>query len=277
MIPNLPTTYVEHVVTPHGLGDVDDPNAAGEFGSMVGGFGVRVSLRYGAGGDHGTIIDQARARVFGSAGLVGPVSWLMETVEGSSYEAACAHDADAVLTALCDGNGHELPPAVRRGADFAVKALRRALGIAVHGMPAQLDGGVLVCRCIGVGDRTIRKAIREGARDPETIGRVTGACTGCRSCRPDLMALIDEETRGPLPPPDEALHPVARICLATAGPVLRALGLPLEAAVVEEGAVFIRLGAPREDACLSPAGAVAVTRQLLRDTVADGVRVDVMA
>lgn len=276
MIPDLPTTYVEHVVTPHGFGDVDHPNAAGEFGSMVGGFGVRVSLRYGSDGSSRTVIDQARARVFGSAGLVGPVSWLMDAVEGSTYERACQHDADEVLKALCDGNGHELPPAVHRGADFAVKALRRALGIAVHGQPADLERGILVCRCIGVGDRAIRAAIRGGARDPESLGEATGACTGCRSCRPDLMALIDEETREALPAPDEALHPVARICLATAGPVLRALGLPLEAAVVAEDAIGIRLGAPRPDACLSPPGAVALTRQLLRDTVAEDVRVELL-
>ena len=211
------------------------------------------------------------------AGLLGPASWLMDAIEGSAYEDACEHDADSVLTALCDANGHHLPPAVHRGADFAVKALRRALGIAVHGVPADIDGGILVCRCIGVGDRAIREAIRAGARDPESIGEATGACTGCRSCRPDLMALIDEETRGSLPAPDEALHPAARICMATAGPVLRALGLPLEAAVVEEGAVCIRLGAPRPDCCVSPPGAVAIARQLLRDTVAEDVRVELMA
>ncbi len=276
MIPELPRTYVEHVVTPHGLGDVDEPNAAGEIGSMVGGFGVRVSLRYGSDGSNGAVIEQARARVFGSAGLLAPVSWLMEAVEGQNYEAACEHDPAAVVHALCEGNGHELPPAVERGADFAVKALRRALGIAVHGMPADIDAGILVCRCIGVGDRAIRRAIRDGARDPESIGAATGACTGCRSCRPDLMALIDEETRGTLPEPDEALHPAARICLATAGPVLRALGLPLEAAVVEEGAVCIRLGTPRPDCCVSPPGAVAIARQLLRDTVAEDVRVELI-
>jgi bacterioferritin-associated ferredoxin len=222
------------------------------------------------------VIRQARARIFGSAGLVGPVSWLMQTIEGRPYEEACEHDPDEVLGALAEGNGHAFPPAVQRGADFAVKALRRALGIAVHGMPADIDSGILVCRCIGVGDRAIRAAIRAGARDPESIGEATGACTGCRSCRPDLMALIDEETRESLPLPDEALHPAARICMATAGPVLRALGLPLEAAVVEEGAVRIRLGTPRADCCISPPGAVAVARQLLRDTVAEDTRVELL-
>ena len=276
MIPNLPPTYVAHVVTPHPFGDVEEPHAAGEFGSMVGGFGVRVSLTYGSDGGTGTVIQKARARVFGSAGLVGPTSWLMASIEGTPYEEACNHDAGEILGALAEGNGHAFPPAVQRGAEFAVKALRRALGIAVHGMPADIEGGILVCRCIGVGDRAIRAAIRAGARDPEAIGAATGACTGCRSCRPDLMALIDEETRGSLPTPDEALHPAARICMATAGPVLRALGLPLEAAVVEEGAVRIRLGTPREDCCVSPPGAVAIARQLLRDSVTEDVRVELL-
>lgn len=277
MIPHLPDTYVRHVVAPRGLGDVDEPHAAGEFGSMVGGFGVRISLAYGTDENDGTVIRDARARVFGSAGLLGPASWMMDALRGATYESACAHEPERVLDALCDGNGHTLPPAVVRGAEFTVKALRRALGIAVHGMPADLETGILVCRCIGVGDRVIRDAIRGGARTPEAIGDETGACTGCRSCRPDLMALIDEEIRERPPAPDEALHPAARIGLATAGPVLRGLGLPLEAAVVEDGAVRIRLGDPRPDACISPPGAVAITRRILRDTVAEDVRVELMA
>ncbi len=288
MIPDLPKTYVDHVVDPRGLGDVEEPNAAGEVGSMVGGFGVRISLAYGAADDKGAVIERARGRIFGNAGLLGPVAWLTQAVEGQTYDEACGHDADSIMRALCEGNGHTLPPSVERGAEFAVKALRRALGIAVNGTPADIDSGILVCRCIGVGDRTIRRAIRAGALDPEAIGEATGACTGCRSCRPDLLALIDEELRAQLPVPDEALHPVARICMAAAGPVLRGLGLPLDGASVEEGLidqgyqqgavaeagiVRIRLGAPEPGACVSPQGAVAITRQLLRDTVAEAIHV----
>ena len=276
MLPELSPTYVRHVVAPHGLGDVEAPHAAGEFGSMIGGFGVRVSLRYDADGSRGTVIREARARVFGSAGLIGPASWLMEALQGATYEDASGHDAERLLHALTEGGAHAVPPAVHRGAEFAVKALRRALGIAVHGQPADLEAGILVCRCIGVGDRAIRAAIHQGATTPEQIGNASGACTGCRSCRPDLMALLDEETRAPLPAPDEALHPVARICLAAGGRVLRGLGLPLEAAVVEEGTVRLRFGAPRKDACIAPPGAVAVARQVLRDTVSEDVRVEAL-
>lgn len=274
MIPDLPKTYVDHVVDPRGLGDVVEPNAAGEFGSMVGGFGVRISLAYGTAKDKSAIIAKARGRIFGSAGLVGPVAWLTQAVEGQGYEEACKHNAASVMSALCEGNGHHLPAAVERGAEFAVKALRRALGIAVHGTPADMDAGILVCRCIGVGDRTIRRAIRAGAEDPEAIGEATGACRGCRSCRPDLLALLDEELRSTLPVPDAALPSAARICLATAGPVLRGLGLPLEAVTADGTTVRIRLGTPRADACVSPRGAVAIARQLLRDSVADSIEVE---
>ncbi|MDA1195233.1 MAG: (2Fe-2S)-binding protein [Planctomycetota bacterium] len=274
MIPDLPSTYVEHLVTPHGMGDVSEPHAAGEFGSMVGGIGVRISLAYGSGTNNGALIREARGRVVGSAGPLAPVSWLTREVEGRTYEAACGHSAEGILHALGGDKAASFPPAVKRGAEFAVKALRRALGIAVHGVPANLDGGLLVCRCIGVGDRTIRRAIRAGALDPEAIGRATGACTGCRSCRPDLMALLDDETRERLPPPSDAEHPVARVCMATAGPILRGLGLPLAGASVQGGVVVIRLSPPRADACLSPRGAIAVVRQLLRDVVAEDVRVE---
>jgi hypothetical protein len=89
-----------------------------------------------------------------------------------------------------------------------------------------------------------------------------------------VLALIDEETRDVAQPPDPSLHPAARITLARVGPVLRGLGLPLESARVLGTAVRIRLGAPHAAASISPIGAVAVTRHILREIVADRVHVE---
>lgn len=272
-LPELPRTYIEHVVSPHGMGDLCEPNAAGEVGSMVGGLGVRVSIRYSCTQDNGARIEDACGRAFGGHAAIAPLSWLLTRLRGCMWEQACRLTHKDVLQALSEGDG-QLPEAVTRSAEFAVRAMRRALGIADHGMPANLQGdGMLVCRCIGVGDRRIRQAIDAGAQDTDAIGESCGAGTGCGSCRPDLLTLLDEQRGVPVVPPDEALHPVARIAHARAGPLLRALGLPLLDVWIQEDIVHIRTGEPLPGALLTVRSAPAVVRQVLRETVCDEIRV----
>ena len=276
MIPNLPSTYVDHLVSPRFVGDVEEPHGAGEIGSMVGGLGVRVSLAFEDGGNGEALIERIAGRVFGSVAPLAPVSWLAGHLHGTLREEALAVTADDICLALCDGhalNG-QLPDRVKLGAEFAVRALHRALGASDSGPPADPTGpGILVCRCLGVGDLEIRRAVRAGARTPEAIGEACRACTGCRSCRPDLLALVDEETVAALPPPTTDLHPIERITLARAGATLRALGVDLEGAVLAGDAVQIRLGPPGPDAATSPIGAVALTRHILREAAWEDARV----
>lgn len=64
----------------------------------------------------------------------------------------------------------------------------------------------IVCQCERVRERTIVKAIRAGASDPEAIGRSCGAATRCGGCLPTVIELIDAHgpvpvTTSPCPPP----------------------------------------------------------------------------
>jgi bacterioferritin-associated ferredoxin/NifU-like protein involved in Fe-S cluster formation len=277
VIPTLPRTYVDHLVAPRRVGDLREPHAAGEVGSMVGGQGVRLTLSFRSSGRGRAVIAETAARAFGSAALVAPASLLADRVVGMSPEEASQVSAVQVSQSLADGgsNGAVLPPRVTKSAEFVVEALHRALGSSSGGGPSDPTGaGILVCRCLGVGDRRIREAVRAGARDPEALGEACRASTGCRSCRPDLLVLIDEETRPPDPPPPGDLHPVARIALAHARPHLRALGVPLLEVRVDGDVVRLRLGTPDPRPSISPIGALAVTRHLLRETVWDHIRVE---
>ncbi|MBU2572254.1 MAG: (2Fe-2S)-binding protein [Gammaproteobacteria bacterium] len=49
----------------------------------------------------------------------------------------------------------------------------------------------VLCVCSGTTDRQIRRLIDEGITDPEKLSRITGTCTGCGSCEPTLMALLN--------------------------------------------------------------------------------------
>jgi bacterioferritin-associated ferredoxin len=273
VIPDLPPLYVEHLVAPRHARDLKDAHAAGEMGSMVGGMGVRVTVSFREGPDGTPVVDAAAARVLGSAAPLAPASWLMERVRGLAPETALAIRACDVLAGLVGEGPGVLPPAVSKGAEFVVAAMQAALG-APGLRPADLRGpGLLVCRCLGVGDRTIRQAIRDGATTPEEVGERCRASHGCRSCRPDLLALIHEERRAARAVPAPDRHPVERIALARAGPLLAASGVPLRDAAVTNGAVSLSLGPPEPDASLSPRGAQEVARHVLRDTVCERIQV----
>ncbi len=52
---------------------------------------------------------------------------------------------------------------------------------------------VIVCHCHGVSDRTIRKAVREGACSLRQVARASRAGRMCGGCRPVVERLIDDE------------------------------------------------------------------------------------
>jgi bacterioferritin-associated ferredoxin len=59
---------------------------------------------------------------------------------------------------------------------------------------------LIVCHCQGVSDRSIREAVREGAR---TVGQVARACRAgrmCGGCRPAICEIISREAIDVAPP-----------------------------------------------------------------------------
>jgi len=76
----------------------------------------------------------------------------------------------------------------------AHEALRAALS-ALRGEPSPFEReGRLICHCFHVREGRIRRYIRE--HDLKTVDQVrswTRACTGCRSCRPDVEVILEQE------------------------------------------------------------------------------------
>jgi bacterioferritin-associated ferredoxin len=276
VIPRLPEPYVRHLVTPQGVGDVTLAQAAGEVGSMVGGSGVRVTLAWRDAGRGRAIVAEALARVLGSHALVAPASALVGLVVGLDHDAAARVAAADLERELCgpDAGAAALPAAVVRALEVVEEAWQRALGVGRNGRPADpLGMGLLVCRCLGVGDRQVRHAVRHGAWTPEAVGERCRAGTGCRSCRPDVLALIDEETLPPTAAPDGEADPVARIVWARAGRELRSLGMGLQEVRVDADGVAIRVEALRQKPDTTDLSAVAIVRHVLRETVAPQIPV----
>lgn len=54
---------------------------------------------------------------------------------------------------------------------------------------------MIICQCNGVSDRTIRKAIRNGASSHKDIFRACTAGMDCGSCAPAIDEIIKAESR----------------------------------------------------------------------------------
>lgn len=242
---------------------------------MVGGMGVRVTLTWQQGPGGEARIGDMGFRVFASAAPLAPASLLVERAVGRTGEEAGDLEPGDLVRGLLDGGADVLPRAVHRGAIFAIDALRCALGLPLF-RPSDPEGpGVLVCRCLSVGDRQIADVIRCGATTPEAVGDACGAGTGCRSCRPDLLVLIHDARLPPPAVPPADLHPVARIAFAHVAPVLAAGGLELRDARVTDDDLHLDLARPTPNARLRAPAARSLARSLLREIVAEDLEVTV--
>lgn len=60
---------------------------------------------------------------------------------------------------------------------------------------------MIVCHCKAVSDRTVRRAVAEGARTRGQVARRCGAGTVCGGCRPVIQEILQETTPSAAAPP----------------------------------------------------------------------------
>ena len=58
------------------------------------------------------------------------------------------------------------------------------------------EGQLIVCKCIVVREAEMRAAVRAGATTVKAVRDATDACTSCKTCAPDIKALIACELEG---------------------------------------------------------------------------------
>ncbi len=274
--PVLPETpYLARLAAPKQQGDLEPADAGGEVGSVVGGLGVRVTLRYTKDPTPPRRIAALRWRSLGSRAATAPGEVLAELAVGRDVQDAATLAPADLLGPL----GRNLPPAVVRAADRLLEAFGHALR--GEGAAASVRSpGLLVCRCLSVGDRTIRRAIREGAEVVEALGIACAAGQGCHSCWPDLRELLDEVLhRGVSPMGLRPGHPTFPDPLlaaidAVVRPTWRAQGVTLGRVSRAGDVIRLEVAALERDALASEIGAIALARHVLRETISEGLRVE---
>jgi len=180
----------EHFLNPRNAGDLPDANAVGEVGSLACGDALKLFLKIN---DQG-VIEDARFQTFGCASAIASSSVLTEMLKGKTVdEAKTITNKD--IAEMLGGLPKEKMHCSVMGQEALEAALKGFLGEKVE---AHEPEGELVCKCFGVTDVQIRRAIRENdLKSVEDITNFTKAGGGCGDCLERLGEILDEERGKP--------------------------------------------------------------------------------
>jgi NifU-like protein len=192
----------DHFLHPRNVGSLDDANAVGEVGSLACGDALKLYLKINDAG----VIEDARFQTFGCASAIASSSVLTELLKGKTIEEA-KKLTNKDIAEFLGGLPKEKMHCSVMGQEALEAALADYLGEAA---PQHEPEGELVCKCFGVYDGQIRRAIREnGLKTVEEITDFTKAGGGCGDCQERLAAILAEELGKAAPTETAAKAPAA--------------------------------------------------------------------
>ena len=175
----------ELFLKPKNVGEVENPDAVGEVGSIICGDALKLTLKV----DKKTnrILD-ARFQTFGCASAIASSSALTELIKGKTLEEALQvsnQDIAKYLGGLPDEKMH----CSVMGQEALEDAIRNYKGEKKIEEP----GERVVCKCFDVTEDKIRKvAIENHLTTVDEVTHFTKAGGGCGTCIPDIENILKE-------------------------------------------------------------------------------------
>lgn len=233
----------DHFLNPRNVGEVEDPDGVGEVGSLACGDALRLSFKL----DENKRIKEVKFKTFGCASAIASSSALTEIIKGMTLE-----EAEKVTNQDIANYLGGLPEEKMHCSVMGREALEAAIAN-YRGQKVVKEDFEIVCKCFGVTDREIIKAIRENdLRTVEQVTYYTKAGGGCGQCHPKIESIIEKvrremEKEPPPKPEKKRLTNIQKIKLIeeTLGreiiPALKADGGDLELIDVDGNRVFVGL------------------------------------
>ncbi len=260
---------------PKNVGEVENPDAVGEVGSIVCGDALRLTLKIDK--DTGKIVD-AKFQTFGCASAIASSSALTELLKGKTLDEA-EKITNQDIAEFLGGLPKEKMHCSVMGQEALEAAIASYKG---EQKPAETEERI-VCKCFDVSEEKIRRvAIENHLTTVEEISDFTKAGGGCGTCIPDIEAILKDMwalKEVPKPKEHKKLTNLQKIALIQdvlereIRPKLQADGGDLELLDVEGSKVIIALRAM----CVScPMGGVTVQsiEQKLKELISEDIVVE---
>lgn len=177
----------EHFLHPHNAGALPDANAIGEIGSLACGDALKLYLKISDAG----IIEKASFETFGCASAIASSSILTDLVMGMHVDDALKVTNKEIAQAL-DGLPKEKMHCSVMGQEALEAAIRNWKG--EPAVPHAHEEGALICKCFGVTDAQIIRAIRDNhLTTVEEVTQYTKAGGACGDCLDKIAEIVATE------------------------------------------------------------------------------------
>ena len=170
---------------PKNTGEIENPDAVGEVGSIICGDALKLTLRIDK--ETNRIID-AKFRTFGCASAIASSTALTELIKGKTLDEALKTSNKDIAKFLGG-----LPREKMHCSVMGQEALEAAVADYRGEKPPEVEEGEMVCQCFGVTDRKIRRVIKENnLHAVEDVTNFTKAGGGCGTCLPEIEKILKE-------------------------------------------------------------------------------------
>jgi NifU-like protein len=173
----------EHFLHPKNIGEIENPDAVGEVGSIVCGDALKLYLKI----DKATgKITDAKFQTFGCASAIASSSALTELIKGKTPEEALEISNQDIAEFL-GGLPKEKMHCSVMGREALEAAIANYRGQAV----VIEEKGKVICKCFDVTEEKIRKvAIENHLTTVDEITDYTKAGGGCGECKVEIEAIL---------------------------------------------------------------------------------------
>ncbi len=185
---NYTDKVYEHFKNPRNVGEIPNPDAVGEVGSISCGDALKLTLRIDKATDK---IIEAKFKTFGCASAIASSSVLTEMIIGLTLDEAAKITNQQIADALGGLPGKKMHCSV-----MGMEALEAAIAN-YRGEKAEkrvITGAErIVCKCFGVTEAVILKAIKvNGLKTVEQVTDFTKAGGGCGQCKGEIEKILKD-------------------------------------------------------------------------------------